>query len=312
MGESVKLREPWLVAIWPGMGSVALLAGSYLLQKLDAEQLGELDTEDLFELDSVDVKKGVVSAGQVPRNLFFIWRNPVAKRDLLIFVGEAQPESGGFALCQQIVDYAALQGVKQVFTFAAMATQLQPGTKPRVFAVATDGPTLKQTKNLSVEVLEEGQITGLNGVLLAAGAERGLHGICLLGELPFFAVGVPNPRAAQAVLERFTELAGIEMDFTDLERQADVVDRNLEQLMEQMGEESEESGGPEDPTEPEEPAKASSPPPVDAKARRRIESLFDRVRRDRSKAMELKQELDRLGVFKQYEDRFLDLFHSGE
>jgi hypothetical protein len=30
--------------------------------------------------------------------------------------------------------------------------------------------------------------------------------------------------------------------------------------------------------------------------------------KDRSKAFELKQELDRLGVFKEYEDRFLDLF----
>jgi len=29
---------------------------------------------------------------------------------------------------------------------------------------------------------------------------------------------------------------------------------------------------------------------------------------DRSKAKEFKQELDRLGVFKEYEDRFVDLF----
>jgi uncharacterized protein len=29
-----------------------------------------------------------------------------------------------------------------------------------------------------------------------------------------------------------------------------------------------------------------------------------------AKAFELKQELDRLGVFKEYEDRFLDLFRD--
>jgi hypothetical protein len=40
----------------------------------------------------------------------------------------------------------------------------------------------------------------------------------------------------------------------------------------------------------------------------RIEELFARAAKDRSKAFELKQELDRLGLFKQYEDRFLDLF----
>ena len=34
--------------------------------------------------------------------------------------------------------------------------------------------------------------------------------------------------------------------------------------------------------------------------------------RDRAKAIELKQELDRLGVFKDYEDRFLDLFKKAK
>jgi hypothetical protein len=36
--------------------------------------------------------------------------------------------------------------------------------------------------------------------------------------------------------------------------------------------------------------------------------LFEKAREDRSKAYELKGELDRLGVFDLYEDRFLDLF----
>jgi hypothetical protein len=40
--------------------------------------------------------------------------------------------------------------------------------------------------------------------------------------------------------------------------------------------------------------------------------MFEQARQDRSKAMELKRELDRHGVFKQYEDRFLDLFKKGE
>ncbi|MEJ5277173.1 MAG: hypothetical protein WHU94_14785, partial [Thermogemmata sp.] len=39
-----------------------------------------------------------------------------------------------------------------------------------------------------------------------------------------------------------------------------------------------------------------------------IEQLFTEAAADRSKAFELKRELDRLGVFKDYEDRFLDLF----
>jgi hypothetical protein len=40
----------------------------------------------------------------------------------------------------------------------------------------------------------------------------------------------------------------------------------------------------------------------------KIEDLFTQASKDCPKAFELKQELDRLGVFKEYEDRFLDMF----
>jgi hypothetical protein len=39
-----------------------------------------------------------------------------------------------------------------------------------------------------------------------------------------------------------------------------------------------------------------------------VQQLFEEARRDRSRAYELKQELDRMGVFSEFEDRFLDLF----
>jgi hypothetical protein len=42
--------------------------------------------------------------------------------------------------------------------------------------------------------------------------------------------------------------------------------------------------------------------------RRRIEELFAQAKEDRATAYELKRELDKLGVFREYEDRFLDLF----
>jgi hypothetical protein len=42
----------------------------------------------------------------------------------------------------------------------------------------------------------------------------------------------------------------------------------------------------------------------------RVEKLFDEAQRDRTKAIILKQELDRWGLFHLYEDRFLDLFEK--
>jgi hypothetical protein len=34
MPDELKLNQPWLVAVWPGMGHVAISAGYYLMAKL--------------------------------------------------------------------------------------------------------------------------------------------------------------------------------------------------------------------------------------------------------------------------------------
>jgi len=43
-------------------------------------------------------------------------------------------------------------------------------------------------------------------------------------------------------------------------------------------------------------------------AKQKIEELFSLSKKDISRAAELKAELDKWNVYKEYEDRFLDLF----
>lgn len=106
MAEEPKLNHPWMVAVWPGMGGVALSAGYYLLAKLDMHAAAELEAGDLFDVDHVEVKEGIIQAGKRPRNLFFTRRDPEGKRDLVVFLGEAQPSAGRYRFCRRVIDYA--------------------------------------------------------------------------------------------------------------------------------------------------------------------------------------------------------------
>lgn len=319
MADPEKLHDPWLVAAWPGMGNVAVGAGSYLVAKLGAKLVHEIPPHNFFNVQHVDVKQGVAKVGRLPRSSFFMWKNPEETHDLLIFLGEAQPAHDGYAFCHRLLDFAQQYDVKRIFTFAAMATQLHPSHDPRVFGVATNETVLQNLSNLEVEILKEGQISGLNGVLLAAGAERNIPGICLMGEIPFFAAGVPNLKASGAILNIFNALANITLDFTELDSQAEQFDDVILQLLEKMKQsarqQSDEEGfsvpeftasdDDEDSDKPKEPA-------LDDAARERIDQLFEGAMKDRNRAFQLKEELDRLGVFAQFEDRFLDLFKKAE
>ena len=309
MAEKLQLNHPWLVAVWPGMGNVALNAGIYLLAKLDMKVVAEFEAGELFDVDYVEVKEGIIQAGRRPRNRMFLWTDPDKKRDVVVFLGEAQPPIGKYPFCRQLINYAKNIGVERIFTFAAMATQMHPEHRARVFGAATDRDNVEELKRLELEILEDGHIAGLNGVLLGAATESGLHGACLLGEMPHIFSQLPFPKASLAILEVFTTITGIELDFTELSEQARTTEQQLGQLLAQVESASGQQFAVEEERSTPEPPEPERLSPAD---KQRIEGLFEQAAKDRSKAFELKQELDRLAAFKDYEDRFLDLFKKSE
>src|SRR5438477_1490923 len=244
--EQVKLKHPYLVAVRQSMCNVALSAGYYHSAKLRMNLIAEYEAHDLFDVDHVEVKEGIIQTGRRPRNRFFVWIDPAQKHDLVVFLGEAQPPLGKYLLCRKLMDYAKELGVERVFTFAAMATQMHPEHRGRVFAAATDQEILDELKRLELEVLEDGHIGGLNGVLLGAAVESGLRGACLLGEMPHIFSQLPFPKASLAILEVFTTITGFQIDFTELAEQAQVMEQQLGELLSRIeksyGQQSEEEG----------------------------------------------------------------------
>jgi proteasome assembly chaperone (PAC2) family protein len=280
------------------------------MSKLEMNLLAEFSARGLFEVEHVLVKDGLIRAARLPRSRLFVWRDPQKARDIVVFIGEAQPPVGKYAFCERLIEFAKELGVERVFTFAAMATQMHPEHDSRVFAAATDQTGLSELGQCDVELLEEGQIGGLNGVILAAAAEHGLHGCSLLGEMPHIFAQFPFPKASLAVLRVFSSFAKLELDLTELEEQSKAVEEQLGELLSRVeqalthSEQDEEGERYERASETgieEEPRLA----PADEQ---KLERLFSEAEQDRSRAYELKAELDRLGVFKDYEDRFLDLF----
>jgi len=300
-----KLTQPWFVAVWPGMGHVALNAGVYLLAKLGMNAVAEYEASGLFDLDHVEVKNGIIQPLRRPRNRFFVWIDPAKRHDLMVFVGEAQPPIGKYAFCRELVAYAKQLGAERVVTFAAMATQMRPDDPSRVFGVATDEKILEQLKGMEINILEDGNISGLNGVLLGVAAENQLSGCCLLGEMPHIFAQLPFPKASLAILEVFTTLTDISVNLDELAERSKAVEQQLQALLARVEQSLEgESAGEEEAWR----RGVAEEPGLDPADQQRIETLFSQAEQDRSKAFELKHELDRLGVFKDYEDRFLDLF----
>lgn len=289
------------------MGAVAQIAATHLAVRLEAQPASSLDSGALDEPTSIRVQAGLVRVSRTAGHLLHGWRDPAAVRDLLILLGERQPPSRLGVHARALLEHARAIGVERVVTFAAMGTPMHPAAAPRVFATATAVPLLAEATAAGAVRLDDGEITGMNGLLLGVAAEQGVPALGLLGEMPFFAAGMPNPKAAAAVLEVFARIVGIAIDLGPLHAEA----ARLEEVLLQQtpagwmpAAEPAAGGGAGA-------APAPMRPRVRPEVRERIEALFEVAGQDRAKALELKAELDRHGLFRDYEDRFLDLFRQG-
>jgi proteasome assembly chaperone (PAC2) family protein len=302
------LRNPYLICAWPGMGEVAFKAAQYLIEKLEAEEFAEILPQDFFYFTASIIQGGVLSTPQLPYGKFYYWRNRAGKSDLIIFISNAQPDlSKAQDYCRKIIHFAKSFNVNMIVTFASMPQAIDHTQTPQVWFSATKPQLNSDLKKYNISLLTEGQISGMNGLFLGMAKKEGLDGFCLLGEIPLYTIQIENPRASYAVLVALNKILNIQIDFSSLLTQAQVMEEEINKLLDYLKLDS--TVGPIGEEDIEKIKKSLSQlTKLPASIKDKIEQMFLSAQKDISKASELKVELDKWNVYKEYEDRFLDLF----
>jgi len=228
-----KLVSPRLVAAWPGVGNVALIAATYLKDKLEAEEFGEIEPSGFFEPGGVFIKGNIIEAPQFPQSKFYYWNSEGEGKDIIFFLAEAQPAFGAYGYAGMVLDLAERFGVSRIHTLAAALTEHHP-EKPRVLGAATTMELHEELKNHEVVLASDFYVAGLNGLLLGAAKERNIEGICLLGETARYTARIANPRSSKAVLEILTQLLQVEIDMTELEELAVDTDKQIKEVADEL------------------------------------------------------------------------------
>ena len=304
-----RLRKPYLVVAWPGMGEVAFKAASFLVEQLKAQEFASINPEDFFYLAGSVVQNGLLSAPELPQGRFFYWKNKGAENDLIVFLSNAQPDlARAESYSKGIIQVAKNFRVDTVVSFASMPQAIDHTQASNVWFAATSAELAANLKKLNLNTLAEGQISGMNGLFLGIAKREGFKGFCLLGEIPLYTIQIENPKASSAVLKVLAEILEVQLDLSGLLTQAQVMEGEINKLLDYLKLGSQVAGpiGEEDVEKIKKTLNQLTKLPISAKDR--IEQLFDQVKSDISKAGQLKAELDKWNAYKEYEDRFLDLF----
>jgi proteasome assembly chaperone (PAC2) family protein len=228
------LRAPYLVAAWSGMGAVALLAANYLRQTLEAEAFGEIDPYNYYSPAQVIIQDGLIQLPGFPETKFYFW-DKGQEHDLILLIGTEQPVDA-YDIAVHIMDAAKQLGVERVYTAAALPRLIPHTTMAAVWGTATHPDLIAELERYGVNLMSQGTIAGLNGLLLAVAKERNIEGLCLLGEIPMYARGMLNPRASHAVLAILTQMLDVEIDLQRLALWADDLDSEMAKLYDALPE----------------------------------------------------------------------------
>jgi len=312
---SPKLKNPIFIAAWPGMGEVAYRTALFLKEVMECKMFAKLEASNFFKPSGILVNKGIIELPNLPAGIFYYGKTK--NNDIIIFLGEAQPQlEYTEELSNLIIKFVKKYKTKFVFTFAAKPEPIDHKTEPNVYITATDKDILAEFKKYNLKILNEGQITGLNGILLGVAKNKKLKGACLLGEIPFYTIQIENPKASINILKVLGDYLKINLNLSPLIERAKFIDSEIDKLIDYI------KGGFEAPKEMQLPLSDEDIEKLKKdltkftklpdSARQKIEELFKEAEKDITIASELKRELDHWNVYKEYEDKFLDLFKKKE
>lgn len=302
--KKVRFVKPIMVAGWPGMGHVALGTVEYLRKKLGAIKFAEIQIDEMSALDSVIVDDGMAHLPDPPSYIFYYAKNA----NMIIFEAQAQlPGQGGINLLNKVLDLALEFKVSRIYTGAAFPTAVGHKDEPEVYCVANKESLKGSLAKHGIKMMDEGQIFGLNGLLLGFAEKKNIEAICLLATMPQYAVSLPNPKASCSIIEALMRVLNFKLDLKDLHDYAREMDAKMEVIEDRVKDIFPITD--EDKPQP-------SPPPEERKIPgyiiEKIERLFREATLDKKKAIDLKSELDRWDLYGAYEDRFLDLFKENQ
>jgi uncharacterized protein len=232
-----KMENPVMIASWPGIGNIGLVANDTLRVQLAAEKIGEIEPWDFFYPKHITIRDSILESLEFPASTFY--HKKLDRQDLITFIGEEQPTDGNrpfaegrkaYRMANLVVDVAEKFGCRRLYTSGAAVSLSHHALKPRVWIATSSLSLNREMTSYGNTVLmgksegrgEGGAITGLNGLILGVAKKRGLEAVCLMGEIPDYlsTAPLPYPKASRSVVELMSKILGIGIDFGPLDEMA--------------------------------------------------------------------------------------------
>lgn len=212
----------------PGMGRVGYASVNYILEKMGGDLVAELYSTT-FPSQLVVNKRGI--------SMLFTGRLYEVD-DFLVFTGETQPQNpdGQHEICIELLSHLVSRGKPASLIATAAYVVPEYSDSRRVFIAGNDEELLAELSDLGGDVLEEGVITGVNGIIVGWASYYGIKSAVILGETwsTIVEFNEVDFRAVKSVVDLLKNYLRIRISTEDLLGQAQAVESRIKATLSQV------------------------------------------------------------------------------
>ncbi|MFC1897117.1 PAC2 family protein [Chloroflexota bacterium] len=234
--EKPRLRHPYMVcgiSGWVDGGEAATGSIQYLVRKLGAKRFAEIpiDRFHIFQLPGqlslrphAKMEDGILKEHSFPQNQFFHWTNPDADNDLILFLG-TEPNLHWEEYADAILDVAEEFSVTRIYLLGGVLDKTPHTREPGASCACSSDQLKEEMRKYSVQFSNYEGPGSFSTTMLHICQNRRMQMVSITARATYYPefniIISHNPKTIRAVVRRLNQLVHLNLDISDLDRQAD-------------------------------------------------------------------------------------------
>ena len=234
------LRNPVMIMAFSGWNDAAEAASGAVEHLLSGwgdrndevlpELIADVESEEFYDFQVnrpvVSIDESEIRSITWPTTQIFGLSIPTMPRDLVVVTG-VEPSMRWKSFTSELLDLADDLEVSLIVTLGSLLADT-PHTRPITVTGTGAHPSIATRLGVSVSKYEGP--TGILGVIQDGCMRRGIDAISLWAAVPHYASNAPSPKATLALINTLEDFLDISIPLSDLEENADALEKEVNDL----------------------------------------------------------------------------------
>lgn len=216
--KETNLKDTTLIEGFPGIGLVGPMAVSYIIDKLDMEYIGYIESDEFPPIVSIHNSQPLP-----PVRIYYSNKKKIAA----VFAEFSIPISLAMPLADKIYEIFKSNGMKEIVSIGGMPSKGVPDDSV-VYVIASTKDGMKNAENDGLKPIIEGVSTGVSARLLFLSSLDGTPDTNILIPVD---PSIIDPKYAEIAINSVNKILKLNIDVTELEKEAKEVDAKIRDLL---------------------------------------------------------------------------------